>query len=93
MMSDCNLRRPRLARGARYRWDKVRDQHQIVFPESMIVLNETGAAIVPLCDGRTTEELIAEIEQMYPGQDAAGDVHEFLDRLFQRGLLRDADDC
>ena len=91
MTSDHTIRRPQLVRHARYRWDKVREQHQIVFPESMMELNETGAAIVQRCDGRKTEELIADLQRQFPDHNA-DDVHEFLGRLFQRGLLRDADE-
>ena len=92
-MSDCKIERPMLVPHARYRWDKVRSQHQIVFPESMIVLNETGAAIVQLCDGRRLERLVVEVEQQFPGQDRSSDVTEFLQGLERRGLLCDADHC
>ena len=91
-MADCKLDRPMLVPHARYRWDKVRSQHQIVFPESMIVLNETGAAIVQLCDGRPLERLVVEVERQFPGQDRASDVYEFLQGLERRGLVHDADD-
>ena len=80
---------PVLAAGTRYRWDKVRDQHQLVFPEGMIVLNETSTAIVRLCDGRSADDLIATLKDTYPGSEPADDVHEFLQELARRGLLRD----
>ena len=48
-----------LARHVRYRWDELRQQHQLVFPEGVLVLNESGSAIVRCCDGRSLEELIA----------------------------------
>ena len=80
---------PVLAPGTRYRWDKVRNQHQLVFPEGMMVLNELGRAIVQLRDGRTTDELIAALKQQFPGAEPAADVHEFLGHLAQRGLVRE----
>jgi coenzyme PQQ biosynthesis protein PqqD len=80
---------PVLAAGTRYRWDKVRNQHQLVFPEGMIVLNESGTAIVQLCDGRTTNDLIAALKEKYPGAEPAGDVHQFLGHLAERGLVRE----
>ena len=84
------VRRPILVPHARYRWDTVRNQHQLVFPEGMIVLNESGTAIVRLCDGRSTDELIATLKDTYPGSEPSDDVHEFLGQLAERGLLRDS---
>lgn len=86
------LRRPTLPRHVRYRWDEVRQQHQLLFPEGLLVLNDTGAAIVRLCDGRSTAELIVALRQQYAEGDVAGEVHTFLDRLARKGLLRDAAD-
>lgn len=87
------IRRPVLVRHARYRWDELRKQHQLVFPEGILVLNETAAAIVQLCDGRTTAELLAALADGFPGGTRAEDVHELLARLAQKGLLRDALDA
>ena len=84
------MRRPVLVRHARYRWDEIRQQAQIVFPEGILVLNETGAAIVRLCDGRTTEELLTALKAQFPDGNPAQDVHEFLERLAMKGLLGDA---
>jgi pyrroloquinoline quinone biosynthesis protein D len=88
--SDQIIRRPLLARQARYRWDAIRKQHQLVFPEGVLVLNDTGAAIVQCCDGRSTDELIAAMKTEFETGDPAADVHDFLNRLAGKGLLRDA---
>ena len=83
--------RPKLAPHARYRWDRVRGQHQIVFPEGMLVLNDTGAEIAQRCDGtRTLSELTAELTECFDDCQA-DDVNDFLCRLEQRGLLSDGD--
>lgn len=86
------IRRPVLARGARYRWDAVREQHQLVFPEGLLVLNESGAAIARQCDGRSTEDLVRALADQFEGQDPGTDVQAFLQRLAEKGLLRDAAD-
>lgn len=80
---------PVFTAGTRYRWDKVRNQHQLVFPEGMMVLNEPGRAIVKLCDGRSTDDLIAALKETYPGSEPSDDVFEFLDQLAERGLIHD----
>ena len=87
------FRRPVLVPHARYRWDRVRGQHQIVFPEGVLVLNESGAAIVQRCDGRTTAELLAALSEQFPNGEFGQDVPAFLERLARKGLLRDAADA
>lgn len=85
--------RPTLVRHARYRWDELRAQHQLVFPEGVLVLNESGAVIVELCDGRRLDEIMAEIDGRFAGVPTRDEVIEFLERLAGKGLLRDAADA
>jgi coenzyme PQQ biosynthesis protein PqqD len=86
------MRRPQLVRHARYRHDALRGQHQLVYPEGVLVLNESGAAIVQRCDGRPLEDVLAGLTAEFAGAAARQDVVEFLERLAQKGLLRDAGD-
>ena len=83
---------PLLVPFARYRWDAVREQHQLVFPEGLLKLNETGAAIVRLCDGRSLGEVIAELSGQFEAC-RKDEVYAFLQTLSERGLLRDASDA
>jgi pyrroloquinoline quinone biosynthesis protein D len=85
-----SLARPLLVRHARYRWDALRRQHQLVFPESVLVLNESAAAIVRLCDGRSLDDLLAALGEQFPDGFSAQDVREFIGLLARKGLLRDA---
>jgi pyrroloquinoline quinone biosynthesis protein D len=63
----------------------------LLFPEAALALNETGAAVVRLCDGhRSTCQIIDQLEKDYltVGRDTlAAEVEEFLNRLRVRGLL------
>jgi pyrroloquinoline quinone biosynthesis protein D len=86
------IRRPMLVRHTRYRWDELRRQHQLVYPEGILVLNESGAAIVRLCDGRPLDELLAALAEQFAGSPSQVDVADFLQRLAQKGLLRDVAD-
>lgn len=89
-MVSSDLLRPVLVPHARYRWDAIRGQHQLLFPEGILVLNETGAAIVRLCDGRPVHELLAALSAKFPDAQLDEDVRIFLERLARKGLLRDA---
>lgn len=76
-----------LLRHARYRWDSLRQQHQLVFPEGVLVLNESGAAIVRCCDGRTIGEIIAALKDQFKDAPVETDVPAYVERLFEKGLL------
>ena len=78
-----------LVRHARFRWDEIRKQHQIVYPEGVLVLNESGASIVRRCDGRSTTELIADLRNEVGDKNLESDVQIFLARLVAKGLLYD----
>ena len=83
--------RPRLAPHVRLSFDRTRQRHVLQSPESVIVLNDTGAAVLGLCDGqRTLAEIVAALEPEYNRVPAA-EVGQFLDRLAATGRLR-ADD-
>jgi pyrroloquinoline quinone biosynthesis protein D len=89
--AEAKFRRPILVRHARYRWDELRRQHQLVFPEGILILNDSGAAIVRLCDGRSLDELLAALAEQFGKVPPDEEVSAFLQRLAQKGLLRDAD--
>jgi len=83
--------KPRLSPKARLRWDNVEKRHMLVFPEAALLLNETAAAILKLCDGEhTVEQLVDTLAQQFVGADRkmiADEVTELLARLRTRGLL------
>ena len=76
--------RPQLAAHVRLTFDPARDQHVLLTPEAVTVLNGTGAAILGLCDGaRTVTEIVADLRARYDRVDDA-EVGLFLDRLATR---------
>jgi len=84
--------RPRLASRARLKFDPIARQEMILFPEAALALNETGAAIVRLCDGaRSTNEIVDELSKNFSGADRDALIHEVMDFLHTiraRGLLQ-----
>ena len=82
--------RPRLATGARLQPDKVSGKLALLYPEGVLLLNPTGAAILELCDGQHTfDEVVTALGARFDAQRdlLAADVAEFLQRLRDRRLL------
>ena len=79
--------RPRLARRVRLEWDPVRERHVLLEPEGVLILNQTGATILGLCDGeRKVVEIVEELRGQY--KSVAGDeVRNFLTRLATKRLV------
>ena len=82
---------PCLSAKARLRWDKVEKRHMLVFPEAALLLNDSAAAILKLCDGEhTIEQIVDTLTQQFTGADRSQIVEEvegLLAQLQTRGLL------
>ena len=75
--------RPRLARHVRLVFDRARERHVLQRPESVTVLNPTGADILALCDGRTVAEIVTELQARYD-RVVDDEVGTFLSRLVDK---------
>jgi len=85
------MTRPRLATGARLRYDDVRKEHLLLIPEGAVRLNPTAARVLELCDGeRSLDEIVGSLSARYEGADVRDDVVELVDAMAQRGLVVDA---
>jgi pyrroloquinoline quinone biosynthesis protein D len=83
--------RPRLATGARLRYDEVREEHQLLVPEGVVKLNPTAAEVLGLCDGeRTVDDIAGVLSARYDGAELRDDVVELVDAMAQKGLVVDA---
>lgn len=83
--------RPMLAHHVRLVFDRTRQRQVLQLPETVVVLNGSGAAIVELCDGRhTVAEIVASLRERY--EDVPdGEVRQFVTRLVARRCLELAD--
>ena len=81
---------PVLWRLARLDFDPVRQRHVLLYPEGTVLLNDSGAAILQLCDGHRSVSEIAQVLQERYGSDVTADVVEYLSGLAERELVRDA---
>ena len=79
--------RPVLASHVRLRLDPIRNRQVLLSPETVVVLNRTGADILQLCDGqRTVAEIVVELRGRYH-RVVDDEVRTFLARLVaKRGL-------
>jgi pyrroloquinoline quinone biosynthesis protein D len=83
--------RPRLARHVRLTFCQIRQRHTLQLPETVVVLNGSGADILELCDGQhTVAGIVAELGAHY--QTVPDDeVRRFLTRLVVRRCVELAD--
>jgi pyrroloquinoline quinone biosynthesis protein D len=87
MRTDSDADRPRLAPHVRLTFDQARQGYVLLTPETVTLLNDTGAAILELCDGeRTVSEILTELRDRYD-RVADDEVRLFLaDLLAERRL-------
>jgi pyrroloquinoline quinone biosynthesis protein D len=79
---------PRLWRLAWLEYDPVRQKHVLLYPEGAVLLNDTGAAILELCNGtRTVDEIVTILTERYHA-DVSADVNEYLSQMADRELVR-----
>jgi pyrroloquinoline quinone biosynthesis protein D len=82
--------RPRLWKFARVQFDEARQRNVLQYPEGAVLLNDTAAEILALCDGsRTLTDIAAVLTERY-GSDVLDDVQTYLSELADRELVRDA---
>jgi pyrroloquinoline quinone biosynthesis protein D len=78
---------PRLVPHASVRWNSVRGEWLMMLPESVVVLNETAAAVLNLCDGRRTlHGIVTALGDEYDGVEVA-DVEDLLRDLANQHLV------
>jgi pyrroloquinoline quinone biosynthesis protein D len=71
-----------------FRWEEPQQAHILLYPEGVVKLNETGAAIIKHCDGnRTTEEVITTLNELYSA-DVSESVYKFLEVSYAKGWIR-----
>ena len=79
---------PTIWRLARLDFDSVRQQHVLLYPEGAVLLNDTGAAILQLCDGSRSIRAIADTLRDRYQCDVVDDVTEYLSQLAEKELIR-----
>ncbi|KGJ15241.1 pyrroloquinoline quinone biosynthesis protein PqqD [Paracoccus sanguinis] len=80
---------PYLPRGVRLADDPVRGLRVLQAPERALQLDPAGEAILTSLDGRTLDEIVAELAARYDAPEAVilRDVASFLDDLIARRMV------
>jgi coenzyme PQQ biosynthesis protein PqqD len=80
----------KLAPGVRLQTDRATGEEVLLFPEGILILNETAREIVARCDGKTTiAEIAAALAEEYESSAAEmeNDIDECLGDLHRKKLI------
>ncbi|MBB4842452.1 pyrroloquinoline quinone biosynthesis protein D [Paucibacter oligotrophus] len=79
---------PQIAHGYRLQWESAQQSHVLLYPEGMVLLNDSAAAILQRCDGRRSiADISAELELLCEESGLEPQVRDFLDIAQQQGWL------
>jgi pyrroloquinoline quinone biosynthesis protein D len=77
-----------VGRGFRLQWEQAQETHVLLYPEGMVKLNGSAAAIMTRCDGvRTVADIVADIEKTYGMTGLAEDVTAFVAMAREKSWL------
>lgn len=80
--------RPAVGRGFRLQWEPAQEAHVLLYPEGMVKLNRSAAAILTRCDGaRTVADIVADLERTYAASGLTPDVCAFIALALERTWL------
>ncbi|WP_349571637.1 pyrroloquinoline quinone biosynthesis peptide chaperone PqqD [Azotobacter salinestris] len=80
---------PQLRRGFRLQWEPAQNCHVLLYPEGMVKLNDSAAAILGQVDGdRSIAAIVAVLRERFPeAEDIETDVLEFLEVARERSWI------
>ena len=71
-----------------FRWEEPQQAHVLLYPEGVVKVNETGAAILKLCNGiNSVADLVSELNDKYT-TDVSESVYKFLEVSHAKGWIR-----
>lgn len=80
--------RPAIGGGFRLQWEPAQEAHVLLYPEGMVKLNQSAAAILTRCNGaRTVADIVADLERTYAAAGLTADVCAFIALAVERTWL------
>ena len=78
----------RMAPHYRFRWEEAQGSYVLLYPEGIVQLNGTAAAIMKQCEHHGSfEQILSEVQALYPAESVEADVREFLEEAIAHGWL------
>lgn len=72
-----------------FRWEEPQQAHVLLYPEGIVKLNETAAAILEACTGSASiAEGAAELARRYNERNVGAEVLKFLEVAHAKGWIR-----
>jgi pyrroloquinoline quinone biosynthesis protein D len=72
-----------------FRWEEPQQAHVLLYPEGIVKLNRTAAAILEACTGATSIEAgAAELSRLYRHSDLGSEIIKFLEIAHAKGWIR-----
>jgi pyrroloquinoline quinone biosynthesis protein D len=89
MMTDLDTAaRPAVGGSFRLQWEPAQEAHVLLYPEGMVKLSHSAAAIMTRCDGeRTIGDIVADIERAYSTAGLSSDIRAFIALALERSWL------
>ena len=70
------------------RWEEPQQAYVLLYPEGIVKINETGAAILKLCNGiNTVAEVVSELNNKYT-TDVTDSINKFMEVAHAKGWIR-----
>ena len=80
--------RPAIGRGFRLQWEPAQEAHVLLYPEGMVKLNQSAAAILTRCNGRrTVADIVTDLEGTYALAGLTQDVCAFIAVAVERSWV------
>ncbi|MBL8883063.1 MAG: pyrroloquinoline quinone biosynthesis peptide chaperone PqqD [Hyphomicrobium sp.] len=78
-----------LAPSFHFRWEEPQKAHVLLYPEGIVKLSETAAAILETCTGNPSiAQGTCELQDRYGRSDLGASVLEFLELAHAKGWIR-----
>lgn len=80
---------PQIAPTFRLQWEAAQDCYVVLYPEGMVKLSPSAGEIMKRIDGeKTVADIIADLQEQYPGAELEPDVRKFMEVAHDNGWIR-----